>query len=527
MLARKKDRALEKMIMAEEDDNDLDADASDFDSEKMWCFQNSVVPQPQQSIGSTVQSEEGNADENESESQDDSNKITDLDERTVRRAYLLTYSQADMERFPTVEDFASAVVEAFSKTGHPVVQYAGCIENHRDGNKHFHLAVSVKNLRRWLKVKEYLEEHHQIVVNFQDREDCVGYVAAYRYVSKRGKNIVVLSSGHPDLRVIGSPRTKKCMIANKNRASQRKRKSEESTTSSSQKRAKTKRLSMTDVAEYVLDNNVKSLTELQSIAMQRRSNGEKDLFSFLVKNSTKNVAELIERTWKMSAAPAEHEAAQQEPLSRMDKLRKAGETPCIEGCNGRWLACAKQVLQWNGINVYVFSGAVRDLLLKGRKKHLNIFICGEANCAKSFLFEPLEEIYTCFTTPACGKFAWDGLDKAEVAFINDFRWKKECIDWQELLLLLEGAPVKLCRPKNLHATDMLIPRANTIPFFATGPRPIEYLGAYGQRDDRETDMMSSRWKLFEFTHKIAKDQVVVLDPCVNCFVKLVLLGDNQ
>ena len=66
-----------------------------------------------------------------------------------------------------------------------------------------------------------------------------------------------------------------------------------------------------------------------------------------------------------------------------------------------------------------------------------------------------------------------GLDEAEVAYSN-------------------GAPCKLSRPKNVFATDLHIPRSNTIPIFATGIHPIEYVGAYGLRDERETAMMDSR-----------------------------------
>ena len=50
------------------------------------------------------------------------------------------------------------------------------------------------------------------------------------------------------------------------------------------------------------------------------------------------------------------------------------------------------------MNVYVFAGAVRELLIKGRGKYLNAMIVGPTNCGKTFLLDPLNVIYDTFTT---------------------------------------------------------------------------------------------------------------------------------
>ena len=47
-------------------------------------------------------------------------------------------------------------------------------------------------------------------------------------------------------------------------------------------------------------------------------------------------------------------------------------------------------------------------------------ITGPANCGKTFIFNPLREIYETFTNPATGTFAWVGAELAEVIFLNDF-----------------------------------------------------------------------------------------------------------
>ena len=133
-------------------------------------------------------------------------------------------------------------------------------------------------------------------------------------------------------------------------------------------------------------------------------------------------------------------------------------------------------------------------------------------------------MYKAFMNPATGKYAWVGLDECEVAYLNDFRWSAELIAWNDFLLLLEGQTVHLPRPKNQFVTDMVIDRTNTMPIFATSKGPIEFVGKYNIRDNKETDMMASRWRLFEFTVPIPKESMKILPPCPHCFSTLVIQG---
>ena len=219
------------------------------------------------------------------------------------------------------------------------------------------------------------------------------------------------------------------------------------------------------------------------VAKTRHSEGEKDLYKFIINKSSKSLSELFDMTWKMNDASRNVERANQ---SRISILKAHLEEECQPECQGEWLVCAKQVLQQNGINLYSFASALRQLE-KGRQKRLNILLVGPTNCGKSFLLNPLELIYKTFINPATGKYAWIGLDEHEVAYLNDFRWSPELIEWSDLLLLLEGQTIHLPRPKNVFATDLCIPRENTIPIFATSKRPIEFFGKYNSRDEREND----------------------------------------
>ena len=83
------------------------------------------------------------------------------------------------------------------------------------------------------------------------------------------------------------------------------------------------------------------------------------------------------------------------------------------------------------------------------------------------------------------------------------------------------------RPKSQFSSDLTISRDNTIPFFAISKGPIEYIGKYNVRDDLETEMMSSRWKVFCFKNQIPLEKIKNLPRCPNCFVKLIMQGSDM
>ena len=100
------------------------------------------------------------------------------------------------------------------------------------------------------------------------------------------------------------------------------------------------------------------------------------------------------------------------------------DAPSVPGCtDSLWKKSALQILNYNNIDPIVFAEAVKTLLSRGRGKYRNIICIGEANCGKSFLFEPLKEIYKVFDNPSRDRFCWIGADEAEIILINDFRWK--------------------------------------------------------------------------------------------------------
>ena len=100
---------------------------------------------------------------------EESPESREISTRSVRKVYLITYCQADLERFPSREAFANTVLAAFSatKSGMSDVLHWVCSQGtHSSGGRHYHMSVKLSHPRRWLRVRHYLDEKHGIQVNF-------------------------------------------------------------------------------------------------------------------------------------------------------------------------------------------------------------------------------------------------------------------------------------------------------------------------------------------------------------------------
>ena len=80
-------------------------------------------------------------------------------------------------------------------------------------------------------------------------------------------------------------------------------------------------------------------------------------------------------------------------------------------------------------------------------------------------------------------------------------------------------------PKNHFAKDLLISNDTTI--LATGSSSIKHVGKYNISDDRETEMMKFRWRVFEFIRRISESDVKEINPCPRCFSEIVLMVELE
>ena len=139
-------------------------------------------------------------------------EFPELKDNGTRLTFLVTYSQADLNRVPSKQVFADLVVKAFKETGgaSQPLHWACCQETHADGNSHYHLIIKVSQARRWRNVKQALEME-DIVVHFA--ADGQGtYKAGYEYVCKEDPE-PLLSDGHPPLENFSCSRTAAATMA--------------------------------------------------------------------------------------------------------------------------------------------------------------------------------------------------------------------------------------------------------------------------------------------------------------------------
>ena len=101
-------------------------------------------------------------------SNEDSNlgEETELTKRQLRSVYLITYSQADMTIFPTRQSFADAVIEGFDSPALKVEQWVCCKEQHQTKGEHYHMAIKLNKVKRWLSVKESINTKYKEILPF-------------------------------------------------------------------------------------------------------------------------------------------------------------------------------------------------------------------------------------------------------------------------------------------------------------------------------------------------------------------------
>ncbi|KAJ8050579.1 hypothetical protein HOLleu_03834 [Holothuria leucospilota] len=375
-------------------------------------------------------------------------------------------------------------------------------EAHQDGGTHYHMAIKLNKIYRWRKVRDHLASEQGIQLHFSDIHH--DYYSAWQYVTKEDRD-AIQSPGHPDLRAGTAPST--------SRASERHHEMGDKEGPSGKRRKKA-RLSSYDVSQIAVSRGIKTRLALLALANQQKAEGKTDLAEFIV-NRGKRVA-----GWEMAEA---EEKLKRSKLSRTEIMQQAQCGPCV--CNGQWRDCAEEILHKNEIPANVFSKAVLTLLQEGRGKYRNILITGPANCGKTFILNPLNKLYKTFSNPATGSFAWVGAEDAEVLFLNDFRWSAQIIPWHDMLLLLEGQMVHLPAPKTHFTRDIVFDKDT--PIFATASHQFVYVRG-GEVDSRETEMMTVRWRVFQFFYQIPSQEQKCIPVCPACFSKFIIenAGNN-
>ena len=443
-----------------------------------------------------------------------------LRDNTTRRTFLITYSQVDLALMPDKQSFANAVLGAFQDSGSEAQpeHWSVSEEVHEAGGIHYHMMLKLSGPSRWHYLRTALKDGYNIDVHFSEGYGAT-YKDGYRYICKEDP-APLHSVPHPDLipiKTTGS-KSKKRTVTDITLTDQDGKVASERHVVEESKPSKSRRLSNEEVSDFIVSRAIKTLTDLHVAAQERKDEGESDLHVFILNHSKVKVTELIDTAWEMKNAALKLKRSKQ---TRIDIILEAAEEDCASGCGGDWFTMAVQVISQNGYTPLGFSTVVYDLLENGRGKYRNIIIIGPSNCGKTFLLSPLMEVFETFANPAQNKYAWPGVESAECIFLNNFRWNAEAIPWKTFLNLLEGMEVKMSSPKNQYAQDIIV--KTDVPIFATSIAEIKMTTGDPEKRDDENHMMESRWRVFNFTHRIPGVRQRTMPRCKKCFARLVLL----
>ena len=90
-----------------------------------------------------------------------------IDVRSLRKLYLITYSQADVGCFPPRQSFVEAVLYSFYDRQDKIMHWSCCMEEHpASGGSYFQTALKLNRNKGRLSSKKFLLERFGISVHF-------------------------------------------------------------------------------------------------------------------------------------------------------------------------------------------------------------------------------------------------------------------------------------------------------------------------------------------------------------------------
>eukprot|EP00111_Clytia_hemisphaerica_P017490 TCONS_00051770-protein len=270
---------------------------------------------------------------------------TPCEENDPFRTYLLTYSQADLDKVPNSRTFADIVLEAYNDPTQckvEIVDWAACQEPRANGGKHYHMILKLNGTRRWKPWFEAMKRKWGINVNFSHTNK--GYLRGYKYIIKdKPSEMVVHSLGHGDLTSARSPKANKGFVTSSQNAERRHKSapprpsverpttSRAATASNSQptnppqapRPANTppaefqSRLRKNNVIKFIRCNNLRTEEELLAAAKKQEVEGLPDVYKYVSEQSPKTIADILTMVWRLEEAP---EKAKCQELTRMDAV---------------------------------------------------------------------------------------------------------------------------------------------------------------------------------------------------------------
>ena len=399
--------------------------------------------------------------------------------------------------------FNDMIVKCLAECHKTVVETATFQEPHASGDMHVNSLVRADAQYRWKPVAERLLQHYKVHVSFAQNMKTWAEGVVYFRVASGHKGPQDLDQTPEQWHANGTPSRFEDFLPRR-----------------WQQPGFVRATKLSNLAFYelCLEHNLKTENAVWAKADQLGQSGDKGLLAYCLDTDVET------QFAKVLRATGAQEQARRATLTRVQVLEEAlAQKTCSCACPGKCYDLQKQVLQKNGLDG-PFQEAVFGALVAGRAKKRNLCLIGPSDCAKSFLYKGLRELYRVYERPDGGSYQLEDLLGQEVVFLNDFEFDagaKEWMCWSYFKNFLEGGRCKVARPKNRGGNCYF---EDSAPVFMTAPAEVK-LFQRGVEVTGETKQMRQRIHYLYLTEQIPDEQrEEVLKNCAHCSARLYLEG---
>jgi len=403
----------------------------------------------------------------------------------------------------TRSSFNEMIVKCHTDCDKTLVETATFQEPHANGDMHFNSLVRADAQYRWKPVAERLLQHYRVHVSFGQNIKTWAEGVVYFRVASGHKGPQDLDQSPEQWHANGTPSRFEDFLPRR-----------------WQQPGFVRATKLSNLAFYELcvEHGLTTETAVWAKATELSQSGDKGLLAYVLDTDVETQFAKVLRATKAQ------EQARRATLTRVQLLEEhVAQKTCGCASPGKCYDLQKQVLQANGLDG-TFQEAVFGTLVAGRAKKRNVCLVGPTDCAKSFLFKGLRELYHVYERPDGGNYQLEDLLGQEVVFLNDFEFDagaKEWMCWSYFKNFLEGGRCKVARPKNRGGNTYF---TDSAPVFMTAPAEVKLLQR-GVEVTGETKQMRQRIQYFYMNHQIPDEQrEEVLKHCGHCTARLYLEG---
>lgn len=263
------------------------------------------------------------------------------------------------------------------------------MEQHSDGDAHYHVAVKASGQFRFLGVKSKLLQLYGLASHWSVTHSGYASATGYCYLPSPRKPLAHLDAvpwlwaadgHHPPLEIASREAVNAKALAVLREKTRRTR---------AEDGKDEQRFNDVDIWPVVVAQNIEAgSVGREQLMTYAKAHGGSAMVKYLFSNWSK-ISELIDRAWQAECA---EQTVAEHGKTRFDYINAAARKPCV--CGSRWRRAAEDLFARNGLDPAAWSKAMYCSLLNGRQKGNTVCHAGfEGDEGKSFLLQPLAAVF--------------------------------------------------------------------------------------------------------------------------------------